>query len=56
VPSISLPSINKTLSMSGRYNTADQADAKDAIEELESPFDKTEESTAEIVLQGIKRG
>ena len=37
-----------------RYNTVDQADAKDAMEKLESYFDKTEESTAEIVLQGIK--
>jgi hypothetical protein len=47
---------HKTLSMFTRYNTVDQADAKDAMEKLQSYFDKTEEPTAAIVLQAQKRG
>ena len=47
---------HKTLSMFTRYNTVDQADAKDAMEKLENYFAKTEEPTAAIVLQGSKRG
>jgi len=45
-----------TLSMFTRYNTVDEADAKDAMQRLDSYFDRIEESTAAIVLQGIKRG
>jgi integrase len=47
---------HKTLSMFTRYNTVDQADAKDAMEKLEGYFAKTEEPTAAIVLQESKRG
>jgi integrase len=47
---------HKTHSMFTRYNTVDQADAKDAIEKLESYFNRTEEPIAAIVLQGLKRG
>ncbi|MGA2518248.1 MAG: site-specific integrase [Thermodesulfobacteriota bacterium] len=47
---------HKTLAMFTRYNTVDQADAKDAMEKLESYFGKAEEPTAAIVLQAQKRG
>jgi integrase len=47
---------HKTLSMFTRYNTVDQADAKDAMEKLESYFAKRDEPTATIVLQAQKRG
>lgn len=47
---------HRTLSMFTRYNTVDQADAKDAMKKLESYFGRTEEPTAAIVLQGPKRG
>jgi len=47
---------HRTLSMFTRYNTVDQADAKDAMEKLESYFGKIEEPTAAIVPQAQKRG
>ncbi len=47
---------HKTLSMFTRYNTVDQADAKEAMEKLESYFARRDEPTAAIVLQGQKRG
>jgi hypothetical protein len=39
-----------------RYNTVDQADAKEAMEKLETYFGGVEEPTASIVLQVQKRG
>ena len=47
---------HKTLSMFTRYNTVDQADAKDAMQRLDSFFSRNDESTAAIVLQDQKRG
>lgn len=47
---------HKTLSMFTRYNTVDQADAKEAMQQLESFFSKKDEPTAAIVLQDQKRG
>ncbi|MGD0626082.1 MAG: site-specific integrase [Thermodesulfobacteriota bacterium] len=47
---------HKTLSMFTRYNTVDQADAKDAMEKLDSLFNKEEQPSAAIVLQAQKRG
>jgi hypothetical protein len=47
---------HKTLAMFPRYNSVDQADAKDAMEKLESYFAKVDEPTAAIVLQAQKRG
>jgi integrase len=47
---------HKTLAMFTRYNTVDDADAKDAMEKLESYFAKSKEPTAAIVLQAEKRG
>jgi integrase len=46
----------KTLSMFTRYNTVDQADAREAMQRLDSYFSRKDESTAAIVLQGQKRG
>jgi len=47
---------HKTLSMFTRYNTVDQADAKDAMEKLDSHYAKEETPSAAIVLQAQKRG
>jgi integrase len=47
---------HKTLSMFTRYNTVDEADAREAMRRLESYFGEAEEPTAAIVLQGTKRG
>ena len=47
---------HKTLSMFTRYNTVDQADAKDAMQRLDSFFSKEDEPTAAIVLQDQKKG
>jgi hypothetical protein len=47
---------HKTLSMFTRYNTVDQADAKEAMQRLDSYFSRVEEPTAAIVLQDQKRG
>jgi hypothetical protein len=45
-----------TLSMFTRYNTVDQADAKDAMEKLDSHYAKDETPSAAIVLQAQKNG
>jgi integrase len=42
---------HKTLSMFARYNTVDQAEAKEAMEKLESHYAKEGRSRAAIVLQ-----
>ncbi len=42
---------HKTLAMFTRYNTVDQADAKDAMEKLEGHYAKEGGSSAAIVLQ-----
>ena len=47
---------HKTLSMFTRYNTVDQADAKEAMRQLDSYFEGTNEPTAAIVLQAEKKG
>jgi integrase len=47
---------HKTLSMFTRYNTVDQADAKEAMRRLDSYFEGTNEPTAAIVLQAEKKG
>ena len=47
---------HKTLSMFTRYNTVDQADAKDAMEKLDSLYSKEEQPSAAIVLQAQKKG
>lgn len=47
---------HKTLSMFTRYNTVDQADAREAMQRLDSYFSRKDESTAAIVLQEQKRG
>jgi hypothetical protein len=47
---------HKTLSMFTRYNTVDQADAKEAMRRLDRYFGGINEPTAAIVLQGQKRG
>ena len=39
-----------------RYNTVDQADAKDAMEKLDSLYSKEEQPSAAIVLQAQKKG
>ena len=49
------PTGHKTISMFIRYNTVDQADAKDAIEKLNSHYAKEETPSAAIVLQAQKR-
>jgi integrase len=47
---------HKTLSMFTRYNTVDQADAKDAMEKLDSHYAKEGTPSAAIVLQTQKKG
>jgi len=47
---------HKPISMFTRYNTADQADAKDAMEKLDSLFNREVQPSAAIVLQAQKRG
>ncbi len=47
---------HKTLSMFTRYNTVDQADAKEAMEKLDSHYAKEGQTSAAIVLQAQKRG
>jgi len=44
------PTGHKTISMFIRYNTVDQADAKDAMEKLGSHYAKEETPSAAIVL------
>jgi integrase len=46
---------HKTLSMFTRYNTVDQADAKEAMEKLDSHYAKEGQASAAIVLQAQKR-
>jgi integrase len=47
---------HKTLSMFTRYNTVDQADAREALQRMERYFAKKDEPTAAIVLQAEKKG
>jgi len=47
---------HKTLSMFTRYNTMDEADARQALNLMEGYFGKKGQPTTAILLQGLKRG
>jgi integrase len=47
---------HKTLSMFTRYNSVDEADAREAMQRLNSFFSVSDHPTAAIVLQAQKRG